>query len=71
MENENIDVRMSNFLAILSNQELCRKFDPSVVRNMESAVAIYAATTSKKYVENFNKERRAMETEEKVNSMFR
>ena len=69
--NENIDVRMSNYLAILSNQELCKNFDPSVVRNMESAVAIYAATTSKKYVENYNNEQRTMETEEKVNSMFR
>ena len=71
MENENIDVRMSNYLAILSNQELCRNFDPSVVRNIKRAVAIYAATTAQKYVENYDNEQQAMETEERVNSLFR
>ena len=71
MENENIDVRMSNFLTILGNQNLSKNFDPVVVRNMERAVAIYAATTSQKYVEDYAKQQKATETKEQVNSMFR
>ncbi len=51
--NENIDIIMSNYLAILGNPELRKNFDPSVIHAMESVIAIYTAKTSKAYLEEY------------------
>ena len=68
---ENIDVRISNYLTILGNGELRKNIDPAVVRNMEDAVAYYAAVTSKKIAEEYRKQQQAEESREKANSLFR
>lgn len=70
MEDGNIDVRMSNYIAILSNQELRKNIVPSVVQDMENALAIYVAATSKKIINDFNERQRVMESEKKVTSML-
>ncbi len=69
--NENIDVRMSNYLTILSNPEVSKMFEPEVVRNMQYAVAIYAEATSKEYVNNYKAQKASAEKVEEVNSLFR
>ena len=69
-ENTNIDVRMSNYLAILGSAEMRKNFDPDVVRLMEQSVAIYAATTSKEYIDDFKKKQQAEEKREEVVRAF-
>lgn len=51
--NENIDVRMSNYLTILSNPELKKEFGMETVMAMEKALVIYTSTTAIKYVEEY------------------
>lgn len=70
MEDGNIDVRMSNYLAILSNQGLRGKINSSVAQDMETALAIYAATTSRKFIDDFNRQKSVMESEKNVSSML-
>ena len=50
--NENLDVRMSNYLKILSDPELIRNFPADVIRRLEQAVVIYANQTSKKFIDS-------------------
>ena len=69
--NENIDVRMSNYLAILGNPEMSRNFEPAVIHAMEKAVAIYTATTSKAYIEEYMSHKKAQEKVEEVSRLFR
>ncbi len=69
--NENIDVRISNYLTILADRDLCKNFDPAVVRNIETAVAIYAATTSKKYVDDYRRSQAEQTKVDEVNRMLR
>ncbi len=58
---ENLDVRMNNYLTILGNPSLSRNFDPNVLRTMEQAVAIYVSKTSKEYVAAYeNKEKETL-----------
>ena len=51
--NENIDVRMSNYLTILSNPALKKEFGMETVMAMEKALVIYTSTTAIKYVEEY------------------
>ena len=60
--NENIDVRMSNYLTILGNQELRKNFDSEVIRAMETAVAIYTAKTARDYIDNYKNNQKIEET---------
>ena len=64
--NENIDVRMSNYLNILSNPELKRNFDNQAILAMQEAVAIYVATTASKYVQDYRKQQES----EKIKNSF-
>ena len=54
--NENIDVRMSNYITILSNPELKKEFDLQTVMAMEKALVIYTSTTAAKYVDDYQKQ---------------
>ena len=55
--NENIDVRVSNYLNILSNPSLKNELDSQTVDLLNEAVKIYALTTAKNYVETFRNQR--------------
>ncbi len=68
---ENIDVRMSNYIAILSNPELAKKFEPSVIRYMETAVNTYVSTTAIDYVNNYKHEMAARQAREETEKLFR
>ena len=54
--NENLDIRMQNYLTILSNPELKKEFDLQTVMAMEKAVVIYTSTTATKYVDEYQKQ---------------
>ena len=62
---------MSNYLAILGNPEMRRNFEPAVIAAMEKAVAIYTATTSKAYIEEYMRQKKSQEKEEEVSSLLR
>ena len=62
--NENIDVRMSNYLTILSNPELKKEFGMETVMAMEKALVIYTSTTAIKYVEEYESKRQKEESKE-------
>ena len=49
--NENIDIRMGNYLAILSNPQMSANFDPETISVIQRAVSIYVSKTAKAYVE--------------------
>lgn len=70
MQNENIDIRMSNYLNILAHQELRNALVPEVISLMEQAVSIYATTTSKEYVDEFKRKQASNITEETM-GMFK
>ena len=55
--NENIDVRMSNFLKIVSDPEIRKQFDWQTVMQMEKALVIYASTTAEKYVQDYESQK--------------
>ena len=69
--NENIDVRISNYLTILGNQELRNKIDSNIVRAMESAVAIYTATTTRRYLDEYRSHQEESERREQITGMFK
>ncbi len=56
--NENIDVRISNYLKILSNPELVGLLDNEIIQVMKEAVAIYVATTAPKYIQDYRKQQK-------------
>ena len=69
--NDNIDIRMSNYLAILGNPKISMNFEPEVIHAMEKAVAIYAATTSKEYLEEYKRQQEARAKIEEVKNLFK
>ena len=48
---DNIDQRMANYIAILSNPNLAQQFDTTTRLNMQSALVIYTKTTAMRYVQ--------------------
>ncbi len=48
---DNIDQRMANYIAILSNPNLAQQFDTTTRLNMQAALVIYTKTTAMKYVQ--------------------
>ena len=66
--NENIDIRMSNYITILSNPEMRKKFTDEAIRAMEESVVIYGSTTAVKYVNNYHSEREKNKREEELAS---
>ncbi len=58
---ENIDVRMSNYLAIVSNPELRKQFDMQTIMAMEKALVIYTSTTAIKYIEEYESKKASEE----------
>lgn len=69
---ENIDVRMENYMKLLTNAEFCKflQLDEETMMAMKQSVAIYAATTSKKFVDDYNKAMKQQETQEEVRKLF-
>ena len=55
---ENIDVRMSNYMAILSNNEVRANLNLTgeQIFAMENALKIYFSSTALKYIEDYNRE---------------
>ncbi len=68
---ENIDIRMANYLAIIGNTEMRKNFEPSVIHALEKSVAIYAATTSKVYLEEYKRKQDAQAKVEEISKMFK
>ena len=68
---ENIDVRMANYIAILSNPEMVKNFDQSVIRYMETALNTYVSTTAIDYVNNYKQEMTARQAKEDTEKLFR
>ena len=70
---ENIDIRMSNYITILSNPNAFppTMFDKDTLIGMKRAVAVYLATTSKKYLEDFTKQQRQADTLEQTMRAFK
>ena len=56
---ENIDLRMQNYLTILSNPELKKEFDVETIMAMKKALVIYTSKTAVKYVEEYKKQQEA------------
>lgn len=67
--NENIDVRMSNYITLLSHPELTisAKFNSKTILAMEKALMIYASTTANKYVDNYQKEQESLKLQQQFN----
>lgn len=63
---ENIDLKISNYLNILSNQELKMNLDENTIDLLVRSVKIYALTTAKNYIEEYIKQKE----EEKTNKEF-
>ena len=72
MENNgNIDVRISNYLTILNNKEMCNAIgDRNAVYAMQEAVAIYAKGAIK-MVNDYKREQAVNQQMEQVNNMMR
>jgi len=68
--NENIDIRMSNYLTILSNPMLKQQFDGKVIYAMEQALVIYTATTANKYVDDYRQTHEHEQQNQESNSIL-
>ena len=55
MMNENIDIRMSNYMAMLSNPSISKILDDKTKENMIWALGNYAKKTSEKYAQEHDK----------------
>ena len=64
--NENLDVRMSNYLAILSNPNIQKNFDSNTILAMQEALAIYTATTAVKYVQDYKEKVRQSQEQQQA-----
>ncbi len=53
--NENIDIRIQNYLTILTNPELRKIVDKEAFFAMQKAVAIYSSSTAANYIEEYKK----------------
>ena len=67
---ENIDVRMANYLTILSNKDLASKFYGNDVRAMEDALALYVKLTARSYVESVRQSQERQQTKEEIKKAF-
>ena len=74
MENqmgENLDVRMSNYITILSvPNKYATIIDPEMVKNMRTVLKIYLASTAKKMVDDYQTQMRTEPARENVMRNF-